>query len=73
MSHEPNAFERDKRWLAAHGHGDLDAEEFSDWVCRVMADGMKEIDARFFVLEQLLMKQTGDDTAKAGPLRAGIV
>jgi len=51
---EKEVLDRDKQWLADHGYIHLDPDQFSDWVCRVWADGVSENDARAFVLRKML-------------------
>ena len=46
--------DRDKQWLADQGYIHLDPDQFSDWVCRVWADGVSENDARAYVLRKML-------------------
>lgn len=47
-----NSLERDREWLLKVGrYSNVDVEEFSDWVTRMMSDGMEEEEARLFVLE----------------------
>ena len=45
------AIERDALWLIDEGFPDIDIDQFSDWVCRNMADGQEEEKARITVLE----------------------
>lgn len=46
-----NSLERDREWLLKVGrYSNVDVEEFSDWVTRMMSDGMEEEEARIFVI-----------------------
>lgn len=51
---EKEVIDRDKQWLADQGYIHLDPDQFSDWVCRVWADGVSENDARAYVLRKML-------------------
>jgi hypothetical protein len=51
---EKTAFERDVTWLEENHYGSLNHEKFSDWVTRKWNDGFSEIEARSYVLKQML-------------------
>jgi hypothetical protein len=51
---EKTAFERDVKWLEENHYGSLNHEKFSDWVTRKWNDGFSEIEARSYVLKQML-------------------
>jgi hypothetical protein len=51
------AYQSDCTWLLEHGGHALSQDVFSDWVCRLMADGMDENEAREFVLKQMLLNE----------------
>lgn len=50
------AIERDEQWLANSGVLGLDVERFSEWVARLMNDGITEDEARESVLFEMLMQ-----------------
>ena len=45
---------RDAKWLIENGHKTLDPVLFSDWVTRLVGDGMNEEDARCFVRYEMV-------------------
>lgn len=56
-----NSLELDSEWLLDRGYKDVDAEKFSDWVSRLMADDVTEEDARLFVIENLVINCFKDE------------
>jgi hypothetical protein len=50
------AIERDQKWLAEAGFTEIDAERFSNWVARLMNDGIDEDEARGTVLIEMMMQ-----------------
>lgn len=54
MHDKMSALECDEQWLINHGHSKLiDTDDFSEWVCRNMADGMSEDEACNAIIRQL--------------------
>lgn len=50
------ALERDRDWLIENLFDNVDVDQFSDWVTRMM-ESMSEGRARCFVIKQLLKEQ----------------